>query len=159
MALVNWLSMRKTLVVILAIATLGIIGVYNDGKKTSGLVAQPTSSPAAATQSGATTPSNMHSAMSGFKDGTFTGGSADTPYGTVQVAAVISGGKIVDIKFLQMPYIEGHSREVTSVAEPYLKQSAIANQSASVDFISGATSTTYGFEQSLQAALDQATRA
>jgi uncharacterized protein with FMN-binding domain len=152
--------MRKALVVILAVATLGIIAVYNNGNKSDGVGANkihPAATSNTTNQSSAGTTSTQQT--SGYKDGTYTGGAADTPYGTVQVAAVVSGGKITDIKFLQMPYLEGHSREVTSVAEPYLKQSAIANQSASVDFISGATSTVYGFEQSMQAALDQAARA
>jgi uncharacterized protein with FMN-binding domain len=156
--------MRKALIVVIAIAVLGILGIYTDGKKTSGYSSKTDSSKSAAVVTPSSdlpstgSPSPVQTS-SGYKDGTYTGDSADTPYGSVQVAAVVSGGKIVDIKFLQMPYLEDHSREVTSYSKPHLKQSAISNQSASVDFISGATSTVYGFEQSLQAALDQATRA
>jgi len=155
--------MRKALIIVIAIAILGTIGVYTNGKKTAGYsptasTNQPATTNPSSTQASTESSSTTQTA-SGYKDGTYTGDSAATPYGTVQVAAVVSSGKIVDIKFLQMPYIEGHSQEVTSYSKPILKQSAIANQSASVDFISGATSTVYGFEQSLQAALDQAAQA
>jgi uncharacterized protein with FMN-binding domain len=91
-----------------------------------------------------------------YKDGTYTGDAEDTIYGTVQVAAVISGGKITDIKFIQMPGPEGHSKEVTAFAESPLKQSTLNHQSANIDFVSGATQTSEGYVQSLQAALDRA---
>jgi uncharacterized protein with FMN-binding domain len=92
-----------------------------------------------------------------YKDGTYTGDAEDTIYGTVQVAAVINGGKITDIKFLRMPGPEGHSKEVTAFAEDPLKQSTLNHQSANIDFVSGATQTSEGYVQSLQAALDRAT--
>ena len=96
------------------------------------------------------------SSSSGLKDGTYTGQSEFTPYGTVKVAAVVSGGKITDIKFLQMPGPEGHSREVTAFAEPYLKQETLQNQNGNIQFVSGATTTSEAYQMSLQAALDQA---
>ena len=92
-----------------------------------------------------------------YKDGTYTGivGSA-SQYGDVQVQAIISGGKITDIKFLQFPTGGGHTAEVTAMAQPILKQEAITAQSAKIDVVSGATQDTEGFIQSLQSALDQA---
>jgi uncharacterized protein with FMN-binding domain len=55
-----------------------------------------------------------------------------------------------------MPSDEPRSREITSYSEPGLKQNAITAQSANIDFVSGATSTSYGYKESLQAALDKA---
>jgi uncharacterized protein with FMN-binding domain len=136
--------MKKTLVVILSVAILGVLGIYTD--KTPSAAG---SAPSANNNSGG-------SSSSAYKDGSYTGKAADTPYGTVQMAVVISGGRISDVNFLQMPSDEGHSREVTAFAEPLLKQTTLNRQSANIDFVSGATSTSIGYQESLQKALDQA---
>lgn len=92
----------------------------------------------------------------GYKDGIFTGELQETPYGQVQVAAVIESGKITDINFLKMPDDLGRSTELTNYSKPLLTQSTIKHQSAAVDFVSGATVSSIGYEHSLQAALDKA---
>src|SRR5579872_2833652 len=74
-----------------------------------------------------------------YKDGTYTGSVADAFYGNIQVQAVISGGRITDVVFLQYPNDRGTSIEINSQAMPFLKQEAIAAQNANVDIISGAT--------------------
>jgi uncharacterized protein with FMN-binding domain len=146
--------MRKALVTIFAVAILGALGVYaNHNSKDNSSSTAPSSN---TTTSTAASPSSA-SSQGSYKDGTYTGDSADTPYGVVQVSAVITGGKITDINFLRMPNEEGRSVEITSMSEPQLKQAAINKQSAqNIDFVSGATSTSYGYQQSLQAALDKA---
>lgn len=146
----------KATIIIIAVGILGILGASASGNKTAPLPLRLKRS-STAVQTGSNAPSSSTSAA--LKDGTYTGGSEDTPYGIVQVAAVVSGGKITDIQFLQMPFDQGHSREVTAFAEPQLKAMAISNQSAQIDFVSGATDTSIGFEHSLQAALDQAAQA
>lgn len=146
--------MRKTLVIIFAVAILGgasLLAKNHNGSSTHQLVGSSNSS--AQTSASGTTASSQ--AVS-YKDGTYTGSAADTPYGTVQIAAVVSGGKITDVNFLQMPSDLGHSQEITAAAKPLLKQTTMNKQSANIDFVSGATSTSYGYQQSLQAALDQA---
>lgn len=108
-----------------------------------------------ATTSPATTP--VVTATSGeYKDGTYTGSVANAFYGNVQVAAVISGGKLTDVQLLQAPNDNGHSAQVTRSATPQLKTEAIASQSANVNVISGATQTSQAFIQSLASALSQA---
>ena len=104
----------------------------------------PTSSPAAGTPAGA------------YKDGQYTGSAADSRYGTVQVKATVSGGKLTDVTLLQMPSEQGHTAEVSNTAGPQLRQEALTAQSANVDIISGATQTSEGFQQSLSSALSQA---
>jgi uncharacterized protein with FMN-binding domain len=49
-----------------------------------------------------------------------------------------------------------HSRDISAAAAPQLRQEALRSQSASIDTVSGATYTSEGYRQSLQAALDQA---
>lgn len=151
--------MRKAIVVVVAVAILGVISIFNskhqNATSSTGTSINPSSQVAtntATTTSTASTPATPTS----YKDGTFTGTTEYNPYGPVQVAAVVSGGKIVDIKFLQMPSDERESQQRTTYAEPYLKQSAIDKQSANIDFVSGATDTSQTFEQSLQSALNQA---
>jgi len=91
-----------------------------------------------------------------YKDGTFTGNSEDAYYGNVQIKAVISGGKITDVQFLQHPQDAARSLAINTLAMPNLTQEAIQAQSASVNVVSGATDTSNAFMQSLASALTQA---
>lgn len=91
-----------------------------------------------------------------YKDGTYTGSSADAFYGNIQVQAIISGGKLTDIRFLQYPNDRQTSIEINSQAMPMLRQEAIQAQSANVNIISGASDTSAAFIQSLGSALSQA---
>lgn len=145
--------MKKTIAIVVAIAILGGLGAYsitrNNTPDNVSQTAGANVSPTPASNTGSSTATNL-------KDGSFTGSRQDTAYGPVQVAAVVSGGKITDIKYLQMPEDRGESTDITNRAEPLLKNSTINKQTAHVDFVSGATITSQAYEQSLQAALDQA---
>ncbi len=91
-----------------------------------------------------------------YKDGTYKGDIVDTFYGNVQVAAVITNGKITDVKFLAYPNDRETSIQISNQAMPLLTAEAIQAQSAQVDGVSGATQTSEGFIKSLQSALLQA---
>lgn len=91
-----------------------------------------------------------------YRDGTYTGLVADAFYGNIQVQAVITGGKITDVIFLQSPNDRNTSIMINSQAMPILKQEAIQVQSAQVDGASGATASSQAFIQSLGDALRQA---
>ncbi|MEU1541158.1 FMN-binding protein [Actinacidiphila glaucinigra] len=88
--------------------------------------------------------------------GTFTGAPVATPYGTVQVAATLTGGRITAVRVLQAPDENGRDRQIASYALPRLTQEALGAQSARIDAVSGASYTSQGYVQSLQSALDQA---
>lgn len=88
-----------------------------------------------------------------YADGSFVGSVADAYYGSVQVKAVISGGKIADVQFLQYPSDRSTSRYINGQAMPLLQQEAIQAQSAQVNGVSGATFTSQAFIQSLASAL------
>ncbi len=90
-----------------------------------------------------------------YADGTYQGAAVDEPWGTFQVQAVISGGRLTDVVLVSSP-ADNHSGRINSQAVPILTQSAIAAQSANVDMVSGATWTSQSYATSLQAALDQA---
>ena len=88
--------------------------------------------------------------------GQLTGNAVQIPFGTVQVQVTMQNGTITDVQALQLPNDRGHSAEVSAYAGPQLRSEALQAQSAQIDTISGATYTSYGYQQSLQSALDQA---
>jgi len=77
-------------------------------------------------------------------------------YGNVQVAVVLNGNQIVDVKALQLPFDRARSQEISSQAAPLLHDEVLQAQSAQIDTIGGATFTTDSYAQSLQSALDRA---
>lgn len=87
-----------------------------------------------------------------------TGAPADTPYGPVQVRATLVGTKLVDVTVVQQPSGSNRDAEINGYALPILRQEALGAQSAQIDVVSGATFTSDGYAQSLQAALDSAGR-
>ena len=81
-------------------------------------------------------------------------------WGTVQlvVYAKITGtGKNKKVKYTdlggQYSYHTSRSQYIMSEALPMLRQEFLQGQSANIQLISGATDTSYAFEQSLQSAL------
>jgi len=121
------------------------------------VTAQPTVQPTTASTAQPTATPNMPMMQTGkYKNGTYTGSVADAFYGNLQVQAVISGGRITDVIFLQYPNDNSTSQYVNSQADPMLKQEAIQAQSAQVDIISGASASSQAFQQSLADALAQA---
>lgn len=151
--------MKRAVLIVMTIAILGALGLYVQKKPDNALSSSSNPSTLGANTAPPTKinpASSSGSSATNYKDGTYQGSSAETPYGTVQIAVVVSGGKITDINFIQMPSDQGHSREVTAFAEPLLKQSTLQAQSPNIEFVSGATSTSEGYEQSLQAALNHA---
>ncbi|GLX03778.1 FMN-binding protein [Microbispora sp. NBRC 16548] len=87
---------------------------------------------------------------------TLTGDSADTRWGPVQVAIVISGGKMAGIKVLDAPANNHRDIRINNEALPILNEEALTAQSAQIDTVSGATYTSEGYIRSLQSALDKA---
>jgi uncharacterized protein with FMN-binding domain len=88
--------------------------------------------------------------------GTYTGSVVETPYGPVQVAVAEEGGKIADVKALQLPTEHALSREISEQVAPMLRSEALQAQSGEINVVSGATYTSEGYASSLQAALQQA---
>ena len=93
--------------------------------------------------------SSSASSSGGTGAQTVDGTAVSTRWGTVQVRAVFSGGKLTDIQMLQTP----NDRHATR-AIPTLRTEALQAQSADIDSVSGATATSEAYAQSLQAAID-----
>lgn len=79
-----------------------------------------------------------------------------TQWGPVQVAAKVSNGKVCAVRTIQTPSGDRKSIMINNSAVPILEQQVLAAGNASIDGVSGATYTTQGYKQSLQAILDQA---
>jgi len=124
------------------------------GSSTSGTSGGTSSGGTSSSSPGST--GSTGSAGSAAKDGTFTGQTEQTPFGPMQVAVVISGGKITDVKVLQRTNQGGRSVQISNQADPMLRSEVLQAQSANVSTIGGATYTSEGYLQSLQSALDQA---
>jgi uncharacterized protein with FMN-binding domain len=112
----------------------------------------PSSRPSTTQRSPSATPAPS----TGSGNGTITGPVIDTRYGPVQVQATVSNGRFVDVQALQLPTDRARSAEISQYVEPILRSEALQVQSAQIDYISGATYTSEGYAESLQAILDSA---
>jgi uncharacterized protein with FMN-binding domain len=84
------------------------------------------------------------------------GSVAQTRWGPVQVQVQLTGDRITDVVTLIYPSGSGHDASINAYALPQLRQEVLSAQSAQIDGVSGATVTSDGYKQSLQAALDAA---
>jgi uncharacterized protein with FMN-binding domain len=114
--------------------------------------AKPQLPPVAIVQASAQPPANG----GGLADGTYKGPAANAYYGLVQVQATIENGRLAKIGILSYPSDRRTSRYINGQALPMLEQEAISQQTADVDFITGATLTSEAFVQSLGGALAKA---
>lgn len=123
---------------------------------TPAITSMPINTPTSEPISPTSVPTSTPAIQGQYRDGEFTGNAADAFYGLIQVKAIISGGKIIDVQFLQYPNDRSTSIEINTQAMPMLKQEAIIAQNSNVDIISGATDSSRAFIESLGNALVQA---
>jgi uncharacterized protein with FMN-binding domain len=121
------------------------------GPTGSGSGSPATTSPGS-TAGATAAPGPTTAAASGTR--TATGTLIDTFYGPVQVQVTVTNGKVTSIVAVALP-TGGRSGRIAQYAEPILQGEALAAQSANIDFVSGATYTSDGYQRSLQSALDQ----
>ncbi len=95
---------------------------------------------------------------SGPRDGTATGQSVNTQYGSVQVEVVVASGSISDVIAVHLTDRGGESVQISNYAAPILRGEVLQSQSAQVSSVSGATYTSEAYLSSLQSALDQLTQ-
>ncbi|WP_328878510.1 FMN-binding protein [Streptomyces sp. NBC_00299] len=101
----------------------------------------------------APTPSASSSAASGSDAGSGStvvkGSTVQTEKGPVQVQVTFQGTRITAVKMLQQP-----DHPQTTAAVPKLIAETLEAQSTDIDTVSGATITSDGYKESLQAAID-----
>jgi uncharacterized protein with FMN-binding domain len=171
------MSIKKVLVSLLFVVVFGIYVAYeqSNSNNSSPILGNKQSTPASSLAQSATTAQSLNQgqapqnntgsatgggavpiAVGKYRNGQYTGSSADAYYGLVQVKAIITGGEITDIQFLNYPQDNRSSLSRSNYALPQLKSEAIKSQSSNVNAISGATETSKAFIESLSSALSQA---
>ena len=143
--------MRRSPIVLTATAA-GLAGVLGFDAHQPSL---PTASASSTATPAPTDPPASSSSSSSSGTRTADGDAIDTRYGAAQVRVTISGGKITNVEALQLQGNDPKSFQISSSAEPQLRASALAKQSAAIDAVSGATITSASYEASLQSALDK----
>ena len=108
------------------------------------------------TQDGTTSGTTTDGSTGSASAVTVTGSSADTRWGPVQVQVTVENGTITDVTVVDYPTENGKDRAINARAIPILVQETLTAQSDAIDMVSGATVTSEGYVESLQAALDQA---
>ena len=79
-----------------------------------------------------------------------------TKFGPVQVRVTVQDGKLTEVVAVQRPAGNPRTDQINATALPKLREAALAAQSAEIDTVSGATYSSDGYRESLQAALDEA---
>ncbi len=87
---------------------------------------------------------------------TVTGPSVPTEWGQVQVEITVTGSQVTDVQVLQYPNDNPKDQQINAYALPILVDETLQAQDANISMVSGATVTSVGYLQSLQAALDEA---
>lgn len=141
-------------------AGTAIAGASTGGTTSTGSGAISTGSGTTSTGGGATPASGASSAAAsgGASSGsrTYQGSVTQTRYGPIQVTITVSNGKIANVSVPTYPNNSGRDQEINAYALPILTQETLTAQSAQIDMVSGATYTSDGYIQSLQAAIDAA---
>lgn len=145
--------MRRIVMWVMSTITIVVL-LFGYHTSTSSVMASPgvvSASPAHGNGAGARAGSGTSAASK-----TITGPVVQTQWGPVQVQVTVDGSHLTDVQVLQHPAGNPTSDQINAYALPTLKQETLNRQSASIDMVSGATVTSTGYIQSLQAALNQA---
>ncbi|MFJ9020391.1 FMN-binding protein [Streptomyces sp. NPDC102259] len=131
----------KRVIPVLVLSVAGLIPVWRYEPSTG----------TTSTTEAASTPSVSSSSGSSGASGssTFTGSTVGTEKGDVQVQITYDADKITAVKMLKQP-----NHPQTTAAVPKLIAETLTAQSADIDTVSGATITSDGYKESLQAAID-----
>jgi uncharacterized protein with FMN-binding domain len=150
--IVIWLASTITVVVLL-------FGYHTSTNKSSS-PGTPSSTSSPTTSTGKESSSSANSGSSGSSSSsakitTYTGSAAQTRWGPVQVKITVQGEELTKVTILQQPSGNSRDAEINNYALPILINESLKAQSANIDMVSGATVTSGGYVQSLQAALDE----
>ncbi|MFG2030254.1 FMN-binding protein [Streptomyces sp. NPDC048825] len=150
---------RAIPVLVVSVAALIPVWRYAPSAETSSSsteVAAPASTPSAAASSGSGSSgssdsgsSDTGSSGSGTSNQVIAGSTLNTEKGPVQVEVTFEGDTISSVRMLQQP-----NHPQTEAAVPKLIEETLEAQSADIDTVSGATITSEGYVESLQAAID-----
>ncbi|MFG3020192.1 FMN-binding protein [Streptomyces sp. NPDC048254] len=129
----------KRAIPVVALSIAGLIPVWRYEPSVGGTTTATAEQPV-------TTPSTSATGASGT---VVKGSTVNTDKGPVQVQVTFDGDKITAVRMLQQP-----DHPQTTAAVPVLISETLKAQSADIDTVSGATITSDGYRESLQAAID-----
>jgi uncharacterized protein with FMN-binding domain len=155
--------MRRTPIVVIATGAglAGVLAFHTTPSRLSlgtlpgrsgGSPAPPTTAPPTASQGGSSSPPKRGSTAGATR--TVDGPAVNYNFGVLSVSVTVKGTRIVKIGIASID--DGgmsRSQYIDQQAIPLLEQQAMQAQSASIQGVSGASYTSAGFQQSLQAAL------
>ncbi|MFF7314532.1 FMN-binding protein [Streptomyces sp. NPDC008137] len=133
----------KRAIPVLVLSIAGLIPVWRYAPS------QDTGSSSTATEAAAPASTPSASSSGGSTTTVVKGSALDTEKGPVQVEVTFDGDKIASVRMLQQP-----DHPQTTAAVPKLIEETLQAQSADIDTVSGATITSDGYKESLQAAID-----
>ena len=81
-----------------------------------------------------------------------------TPFSIIQVRATLTGRRLTGVETVALSGDGPHTEALNARAEPILRESALEAGDADVDVVSGATSTSEIWLDSLQGPIDKARR-
>ncbi|GGR69948.1 FMN-binding domain-containing protein [Streptomyces humidus] len=110
---------------------------------------EPSTGTASTTVAVSTPPASGSASTSAAGSEVLTGTTVRTEKGDVQVQVTYDGDKITAVRMLKQP-----NHPQTTAAVPKLIAETLTAQSADIDTVSGATLTSDGYKESLQAAID-----
>jgi uncharacterized protein with FMN-binding domain len=140
---------RAIPVVVLSIAGLVPVWRYEPSVGgTTSTTAEPAVTPSSSASASASS-SSSGSGASSASGKVVKGTTVNTDKGPVQVQVTFEGDRITAVSMLQQP-----NHPQTTAAVPKLIAETLKAQSADIDAVSGATITSEGYKQSLQAAID-----
>jgi uncharacterized protein with FMN-binding domain len=132
----------KRAIPVLVLSVAGLIPLWryapsqDTGSSSATQAAAPASTPSTPSSGGTTTT-------------VVSGSTIDTEKGPVQVEVTFDGDEIASVRMLQQP-----NHPQTTAAVPKLIEETLQAQNADIDTVSGATITSDGYKESLQAAID-----
>ncbi|MEU9152615.1 FMN-binding protein [Streptomyces sp. NPDC048417] len=129
----------KRAIPVVALSIAGLIPVWRYEPSVGGTTTTTAEQPV-------TTPSSSATGASGT---VVKGTTVNTEKGPVQVQVTFDGDEITAVRMLQQP-----DHPQTTAAVPVLISETLKAQSADIDTVSGATITSDGYRESLQAAID-----
>jgi uncharacterized protein with FMN-binding domain len=90
---------------------------------------------------------------------TATGPAMTTPFSVIQVRATLTHGRLTGVETVALSGDGPHTQALNARAEPILRAEALRAGSADIDVVSGATSTSTIWIESLRGAIREARRA
>lgn len=139
----------------IAVATIPAAGAAA-ASPTGSASSQGSSGTAASSKSKAKAKAKASSPGTPSTTRTATGPQVNYSWGTLSVSVTVAGTKVTKVGIASLDdYGNPRSQSIDQYSIPELEQQAVAAQSANIQGVSGASYTSAGFKQSLQAALQQ----